>query len=591
MSGTEDGRFSGREAVKLLVTDPSPYAATRERIDGVEFAVFVHGPRTLPALYAMSSRHGDADFLIYEDERLTFGQVQARVANLSHALVHDVGVEKGDRVVLAMRNYPEWCFSYMAVTSVGAVVVPLNAWWTPPELRYGIEDCGAKVVIVDSERLARVEPFARELGLRVLVARPDAPLSAGAIDMTALLDGRGHDHAQPHVAVSPSDDATLMYTSGSTGHPKGVVSTHHAVAASVFAWEFVAVARMLTELPSAALGLVRQWLSRGAAALNETPFNLPQRSALITLPLFHVTGCNVQFLTAFRSGRKLVMMRKWNPELALSLIERERITDFSGVPTMSWELVNSPDFAKRDTSSLLSLSSGGAARPPDQVKKLKDKAQAAQPGAGYGMTETNSLGAAISGSDYLARPASIGRATPPLVELKVIDAEGNTLGVDQEGEICIKSVTNMRGYWNRPEDTAKTLVGGYILTGDLGRIDAEGFLFITGRAKEIVIRGGENISCSEVEHALYEHPAVFEAAVYGVPDERLGEALAATVMLRAGEDVSVEALKAHVATRIANFKVPTHIFLQREPLPRIASGKLDKRTIKQAAEARLTPGA
>lgn len=570
-----------------LVTEPSPYAATRERIGGVEYAVFVHGPRTLPALFAMSARHKDAEFLLYEDERITFGQAHARTANLAHALVHELGVKHGDRVVLAMRNYPEWCFTYMAVTSIGAVVVPLNAWWTAAELRYGIEDCGAKVAIVDAERLERVAGFAPELGLQILVARPEQALPAGAIDLGPLLLG---DHALPDVVVKPEDDATLMYTSGSTGHPKGVVSTHHAVAASVFCWEFVTVSRLLTDLPPQVSALLRQWLSQGAAVLNETAFNMPQRSALITLPLFHVTGCNVQFLTAFRSGRKLVMMRKWNPELALELIEREKITDFSGVPTMSWELVNSPDFAKRDTSSLQSLSSGGAARPPDQVKKLKEKAQAAQPGAGYGMTETNSLGTAIGGDDYLARPASIGRALPPLVELKVIDADGKTLGVDQEGEICIKTVTNMRGYWNRPDDTAKTLIDGYIMTGDLGRIDPEGFLFITGRAKDIVIRGGENISCSEVEHALYEHPAVFEAAVYGVPDERLGEALSATIMLRAGEDVSIEALKAHVATRIANFKVPTHIFIQREPLPRIASGKIDKRTVKKEAEARLRDG-
>lgn len=588
MSETEEVRMTGREAVKLLVTEPSPFAATRERIDGVEFPVFVHGPRTLPTLFSMSSRHKDADFLVYEDERFTFGQVHQRVANLSHALVHELGVKKGDRVVLAMRNYPEWCFSYMAVTSVGAVVVPLNAWWTVPELRYGVEDCGAKVVLVDSERLARVESFASELGLRVVVARPGAPLSAGVIDMAPLLDGHGTDRAQPDVSVSPSDDATLMYTSGSTGHPKGVVSTHHAVAASVFVWEFVTVARILTQLPPQLSELLRGWYSRGVEVLNETPFNFPTGSCLITLPLFHVTGCNVQFLTAFRPGRKLVLMRKWNPELALELIERERITDFSGVPTMSWELVNSPDFAKRDTSSLTSLSSGGAARPPDQVKKLKDKAQSAQPGSGYGMTETNALGAAISGADYMERPASVGRATPPLVELKVIDAEGNKLSVDQEGEICIKSVSNMRGYWNRPEETVKTLVDGYIMTGDLGRIDAEGFLFITGRAKDIVIRGGENISCPEVEHALYEHPAVFEAAVYGVPDERLGEAVAATIMLRAGEDVTVEALRADMNARIAGFKVPAHIFLQRESLPRIASGKLDKRTMKKEAEARLT---
>jgi len=587
MTDTDDVRMTGRDAVMTLVTEPSPYAATRERIGGVDYTVFVHGPRTLPALYAMSARHTDAEFILYEEERITFGQAHARVANLAYALVHDLGVKHGDRVVLAMRNYPEWCFAYMATSSIGAVVVPLNAWWTTAELRYGVEDCGAKVLIVDSERLERVQGFASELGLRVIVARPDAALPAGAMDMAPMLVG---DRTLPAVAVKPEDDATLMYTSGSTGHPKGVVSTHHAVAASVFCWEFVTVARTLIDLPPQVSGLLKQWLSQGAAVLNETPFNMPQRSALITLPLFHVTGCNVQFLTAFRSGRKLVMMRKWNPELALELIERERITDFSGVPTMSWELVNSPDFGKRDISSLQSLSSGGAARPPDQVKKLKEKAEGAQPGAGYGMTETNSLGTAISGAEYLVRPASIGRAVPPLVEIKIIDSEGKTLGADQEGEICIKTVTNMRGYWNRPEDTAKTLIDGYIMTGDLGRIDPDGFLFITGRAKDIVIRGGENISCSEVEHALYEHAAVFEAAVYGVADERLGEAVSATVMLHAGTETSVEALKAHVASRIAGFKVPTHIFIQREALPRIASGKIDKRAAKKEAEARLRGG-
>jgi long-chain acyl-CoA synthetase len=404
-------------------------------------------------------------------------------------------------------------------------------------------------------------------------------------DMKAMLEcGK----PMPAVDVQGLDDATIMYTSGSTGHPKGVVSTQLAVASSVFAWEFAGLARLMTELPGVIIDLLRPWLATGPEALTKPPFDLPQRSMLITLPLFHVTGSNVQFLPAFRTGRKLVMMRKWNPERALELIEREKITDFSGVPTMSWELVNSPDFDKRDVSTLQSLSSGGAARPPDQVQKLKDKVANAQPGSGYGMTETGSLGTGITGDDYLKRPASCGRALQPLVELKVLDpATGAELGVDQEGEIMIKALANMRGYWNKPIETQKALIDGFVMTGDLGRIDSEGFLFITGRAKDIVIRGGENISCPEVEYALYEHPAVFEAAAYGVPDERLGEALAVTVMLRAGHQTTMEQLKEHVRGKLASFKVPSVIFLQRDPLPRVASEKFDKRALKKMAEEYL----
>lgn len=572
------------EAIALLGAEPSPYAIQRETIGGVELTTFMHGPRTLPALYAMSERHNARTFLVYEDEVYSFASARARAAALAHALVNELGVKKGDRVALAMRNYPEWCFSYMAVTSIGAVIVPLNAWWTEAELKYGIEDCGAKVAIVDGERLPRVLPFAEQLGLRVVATRHDGPLPGGVRDILPMLESA---KPLPEVEVLPEDDATIMYTSGSTGHPKGVVSTQHAVAGAVFCWEFVGISRLMTELPAAIIDILRAWLRKGKDALTEPPFDLPQRSMLVTLPLFHVTGCNVQFLPAFRTGRKLVLMRKWNPERALELIEREKITDFSGVPTMSWELVNSPDFHKRDVSTLQSLSSGGAARPPDQVKKLKDKAAHAQPGSGYGMTETGSLGTGISGDDYLARPASVGRALPPLIELKIVDANGNALGIDQEGEIGIKGLGNMRGYWNRPEDTKKTLIDGFVMTGDLGRIDAEGYLFITGRAKDIVIRGGENISCPEVEHALYEHPAVFEAAVYGVPDERLGEALAATVMVRAGHQVSAHELQLHVKSKLAAFKVPSIVLLQHESLPRVASGKIDKRAVKRAAESHL----
>ncbi|MFI5309512.1 MAG: class I adenylate-forming enzyme family protein, partial [Polyangiales bacterium] len=543
-----------------------------------------HAPKNLAELYALSGRHDARTMLVYEDERYEFAEVKKRSRNLAHRLVHDFGIRKGDRVALAMRNYPEWCFAYVAVTSIGGVIVPLNAWWTGAELRYGLEDSGSKLLIADQERFERVQAELPGLGLRVLVARARGPVAAPGQDIAPLLQG---DFPLPAVDIAPDDDATIMYTSGSTGHPKGVVSTHRSIVSSVFTWEFVMFGRVMSELPQPLVEKVIRWLELGPSALSSSPLNLPQSSMLVTVPLFHVTGCNVQFLPAFRNGRKIVMMHRWNPERALELIEREQITDFNGVPTMSWELINSPDFKKRDTSTLRSLSAGGAARPPEHVKKIKEKASNAQASTGYGMTETNSLGAAIGGDDYLLRPASVGKALPPLCELKIIDEQGHGLPANQEGEICIKSVTNMRCYWNQPEETLKTMRQGWVHTGDLGKLDDEGFLFITGRAKDIVIRGGENISCPEVEHALYEHPAVFEAAVYGVPDERLGEALAATIMLRGDAPITAEDLQAHVASRLAQFKVPTHVFVQRDQLPRIASGKIDKRTLKREAEQRL----
>jgi len=574
------------QAIALLSVPSSPYALEHRLIDGNELTVFAHAPRSLAELYAWSTIHDQRTMMIYEDERYSVAEVRQRSNNLAHHLRNTLGIGKGDRVALAMRNYPEWCFTYAAVTAIGAVVVPLNAWWTGAELRYGLRDSGSRLLVVDGERLERVLPELAQLEVRVLAARFEGSLPEGVEDLAPLLTG---EHPAVSVEIDPDDNATIMYTSGSTGNPKGVVSTHRAIVGAVFTWEFVMFARLLSsgELPPAALAKMRSWLERGAEAIKTRPLDLPQASMLVTVPLFHVTGCNVQFLPAFRNGRKIVMMHKWNPERALELIEREGITDFNGVPTMSWELVNSPNFKKRDTSTLRSLSAGGASRPPEHVKQLRDQAQHALPSTGYGMTETNSLGAAIGGEDYLARPASVGKALPPLVELKIVDEHGRALGTEQEGEICIKGSCNMRGYWNHPEETEKTLRNGWIHTGDLGKLDPEGFLFITGRAKDIVIRGGENISCPEVEHVLYEHPAVFEVAVYGVPDARLGEVLVATVRVRDGMEIAPDDLKAHVASRLALYKVPAHVWLQRVELPRIASGKADKRGLRKAAVERL----
>jgi long-chain acyl-CoA synthetase len=303
------------------------------------------------------------------------------------------------------------------------------------------------------------------------------------------------------------------------------------------------------------------------------------------VPLFHVTGCVSVMLSTFANGLKLVIMYRWNPERALELIEREKVTNFVGVPTMSWDLLESPDFEKRDTSSLRSVGGGGAPAPPELVRRIDAGFAKARPGIGYGMTETNAYGPQNSGDDYVSHPTSTGRSTP-ILEVKIVDEQGEEVPIGERGEICFKGPNLIRGYWNNPQATAETIVDGWLRTGDIGRIDEEGFVYIEDRAKDMVLRAGENIYCAEVEAVLYEHPAVYEAAVFGIPDERLGEQVAAAIYLRPGQEVSVEELQEHVKGKLAAFKVPTHIDLVESQLPRNASGKILKRSIRDEIVAR-----
>jgi len=559
------------------LTDPKSLFAVREQsVLGVTLPVFTNQPSHLGEMYTLSEKYNDQTFLVYENDHLTYSEARRRATNLAARLVHDFGVRKGDRVALAMRNYPEWCLSYMAVTSIGAVIVTLNAWWQGRELAYGISNTGARVAIVDQERLDRLQSHLKRLDLKVIVARPTSVPAKPIIDLSSLITG---DEALPVIDIAPDDDASVFYTSGLTEYPKGVVSTHRSVVSSVFGRLAYILCYSLPLLPEAYRQIVLRWAYQGRDALRSSLPGLPRGSTLVAVPLFHVTGCNTLFLPAFFSGRKLVLMHKWDPERALELIERERINDFTGVPSMGRDLINSPDYAKRDTSSLQAIISGGAACPSAQLSEIKQRIGGSV-AAGYGMTETNAMGCVIGGEDYLARPTSVGCAVAPLVDLKIIDEQGKNLEAGCQGEICIKSVSNMRGYWNQPAETADTLRDGWVHTGDLGHMDAEGYLYITGRAKNIVVRGGENISCAEVESVLYEHPGVMEAVVYGVPDERLGEILVTTVVPRAGYELSDKELSAHLSSRLAKFKVPQHIIIQQEPLPRVASGKFDVRELQ-----------
>ncbi len=554
--------MSWEEAVAASTGPGKPFEIVEADVLGHRTRVFQNAPPSLRALFDTARSRGDETFLVYEDERWSFADTMARVDALGAALV-ERGVAVGDRVAIAMRNYPEWVVAFAAITSIGAISVSMNAWWTADELDYALGDSGSKIVVADAERTARIAPLLAKHGARVIAVRTPGGLPAGAEHWEDVVVPGA---ALPEVALHPDLDATILYTSGTTGHPKGAVSTHRAVISALSAF--------------ACRTFVNAMMGQGAP--REHPF---PTSFILIVPLFHVTGCVAVMLSCFGAGKKLVMMHKWDPARALELIERERVTNFVGVPTQSWDLLECPDFARRDTASLLSVGGGGAPAPPELVRRVDKSFRTARPSIGYGMTETNAYGPGNASDDYVRKPTSCGRVVPA-VEMRVTDPEGRVLGPDEVGELWFRGANLIRGYWNKPEATAETIVDGWLRSGDIGRIDAEGFVYVQDRAKDMVLRAGENVYCAEVEAVLYEHPDIYEAAVFGLPHERLGEEVAAAIVPKPGRTIDRETLRAFVAERIAGFKVPTRIELHAEALPRNPAGKILKRSLRDALVAR-----
>ncbi|MFK7917965.1 MAG: class I adenylate-forming enzyme family protein [Ilumatobacter sp.] len=528
---------------------------------GQSTKVFAGTPPNVRALFALAAGRTD-DFIVFEDERWSMPQVLELAGQIGHLLVADLGVKNGDRVAIAMRNYPEWIATFVAITSVGAVAVPMNAWWVTDELTFAIEDSGSNVVIADAERLGRIQQApAGSIDATVLCVRAPGELPDGVLDLNASLTAGA---TMPDVDIDPDDDMTILYTSGTTGRPKGAVSTHRAV-----------LSALLSFAARAAVAGIRE-------PEDETDIEeggRPQTAFMLCVPLFHVTGLVPVMLGSFVSGAKLVMTYKWEPNRALELIEQERVTNFVAVPTMSWDLLEADTFAERDTSSLRSVGGGGAPMPPELVKRIDENFQRGRPGLGYGMTETNAYGPQNAGDDFIANPKSTGRPVP-IMDMRVTDPMGNELPIGETGEIWFRGPSLIRGYWNRPDATADTIVDGWLRSGDIGHLDDEGFIYVSDRAKDMILRGGENIYCAEVEAAIYEHPDVYEAAVYGVPHERLGEELACHVMPKAGSTIDVGELQQFVGERLAKFKVPTIVTVVDEQLPRNASGKILKRELR-----------
>jgi acyl-CoA synthetase (AMP-forming)/AMP-acid ligase II len=515
-------------------------------------AIVENFPGTLPEFFrAFCALNADNEAVVSGQERFTFADLD-RISDAIACGFVARGIAKGDRVGLAMRNCPAAILAYMAILKAGGVATLLNGWWEPGEMEHAIQLTDPSLIIADAPRAKRI-------------AERCADSAVVGIDLTLPTEESlrhlvgGSDVELP--AIAPEDDATILFTSGSTGLCKGALSTHRAVVTGtyIYATGLIVLLELLTQ--------------EGRAPAT------PPRT-LLSVPLFHVTGEVPVMLNSFVIGRCMVIMPKWDATEALRLIEKEKITYFVGVPTMSLELMTHPDRDEYDLSSLKDITAGGAPRPVSHVERLREEFPDAQPALGYGLTETNAVGCLNFWSNYAAKPGSTGRAAP-LVDVAIIREDGRRLPDGEVGEIAIRSAANIKCYWRNPEATAALFTAdGSVRSGDLGYLDEDGYLFIVDRKKDIIIRGGENISAAEVEAEVYACPAVAEVSVFGAPDERLGEVPIAIVLAKDGEQLNEEQLRGFLDGRLAKFKIPQRIIFADAPLPKLGTGKIDRPALK-----------
>lgn len=545
------------DVVGMVTSEKAPWELQEVEVKGATQKWFVNGPQSLRQLY--EDNLSDEPFYAYEDECYTFQEVYRMAASLAQQLQSRYGVKHGDRVAIAMRNYPEWPIALEAITSIGAIAVAINAWWQPEEIDYAFKLTGVTVVIADQERIERISHIAPESTPHIIAVR------AAPSDSTTPIDTlTSSNDPMPSVGIHPDDDAVILFTSGSTGHPKGSVSTHRNILAALLSWEVDFVTHFIMENGEFDQEKI------GSAAKS-------QSTALLAMPLFHVDGLHAVLLSAFRTQRKIVSMYKWDAATAADIIDNEGISTFVGTPAMTGDLVEYAKRSHRNLESLRSTGGGGSARATSQVKDIGQSLKNAAPFTGWGMTETNSIGTGIYGADYLKNPNSSGMCSAVL-EVSTIDEQRNFLPPGDRGELVVRGTSVIHGYWNQPQANKESFVGEWFRTGDVAYIN-DGHLYVVDRIKQLIIRGGENIGCGEVEDALLDHPDVIEASVYGVPDERLGETVAATLYISA--DAKNVAISDYLQSKLAKFKVPEYLKLCTEQLPRIASGKIDKRRLRQ----------
>ncbi len=567
------------EQAHALMTQPGTLLEVGEaEIRGVRMKIWKAAPPTLHAIFALSAAFAARDHLVFEGERATIGATRAAAASLARQLIAD-GVKPGDRVAIIARNLPEWPVAFWAGVLAGAIVTPLNAWWTGSELEYGLADSGASILIVDAERYERVRehlPNCPDIK-KIYVSRSKEEIADPRVERLESVIGGTNDWSKlptPEARDDPpfpmrgaDDDVSIFYTSGTTGQSKGAVISHRNIISNMW---------------NGASAQARAFLRRGEAPPQPDP-SLPQKSFLISVPFFHATGCFAVMIPALMRGDKLVMQRRFDADAALPLIEKERITHFGGVPTIAWQIIEHPRVDEYDLSSIEGVAYGGAPAAPELVKRIKARFPKSTPSQGWGMTETSATAVSNVAEDYLHKPSSTG-VVSATGEAKIVGENNKELPRGEVGELWYKGPIVVRGYWNKPEATAETFIDGWIKTGDLAKIDEEGFIYIVDRAKDMLIRGGENIYCVEVENALYDHPAVMDAAVIGKPHHTLGEEPLAVVHLKPGMNASSEELRHHVAQKLAAFKVPVDVIFWPTTLPRNANGKIVKKELKTQIE-------
>ncbi|ROT97269.1 AMP-dependent synthetase [Altererythrobacter sp. FM1] len=544
------------EKIMDMISGPGgPFETVPFERYGMAIPAFKNAPPSLAHYFAAyCTQHADNTFLVDGKTRLTFAQTYAAAQAVAAGLISQHSIERGDRVGLAARNSANWIIAYMGIVMAGGCATLLNGFWTGDELAYGIDLAGCKMVLADAQRAERLEGTDHKAKI-VVFGHGGEPA-----------DGLARVWADPAGTtlpeLGPDDLATILYTSGSTGSSKGAWSDHRGVVHGTMS--YVAQSAM------AAL-LLQQ---RGEASDS-------QPSALVAVPLFHVTGEVPLFLQSFAINRKLVLMPKWSAEEAMRLMEAESVSYFVGVPLMSYEIATHPDREKYDLSACKSFAAGGAPRPVEHVNKIKEAFPGGFPLLGYGLTETNGVGCGNFNENYMAKPGSTGRASRPIVQIAILDDDGNQLDQGKVGEVCFRSVANFRGYWENDKATAQAISkDGWFRTGDLGYLDEDQYLFIVDRKKDIIIRGGENITCIEVEQEIYAHPDIAECSVFGLPDERFGEIPAVVYLPKEGRDVSPDDLTEFLTERLAKFKIPERMWQVDKPLPRLGTQKIDKRTLR-----------
>lgn len=559
-------RLSRAEAHERLVGAGRPFELEEIEVRGVAVRAWKNAPRTLAAILAASAEYGERECLVLDDEHLSYVDHHRQACRFAQVARSRYGIRKGDRVAIAMRNLPEWSVAFWAITGIGAIAVPLNAWLTARELAYCVTDSGARVVVADGKRAALLASSEEDLSLRgLIVARgEDAEGSEGVALWDDLLAAADDDPPPPDVAIRPDDDATIFYTSGTTGVPKGAIGTHRNICSTIMNVAYRGAVRQLCR------GVTPVWLGGP----------VPHPTVLVPVPFFHVTGCHSILAPAVFGGTTLILMHRWDPERALALVEREKVTNFTGVPGMLLQMLESPGFADHDTSSLIGANYGGTPPPPRLLERIDELLPQAEAENGYGLTEASSLVSYNAGESYRHHPDGAG-VPVPTCDIKIVDESGAEVPAGERGEVCVKGPSIVRGYWNQPEASAETFRTGWLHTGDIGRLDENGCLFLLDRAKDMLIRGGENVYCVEVENALCSHPAVKDAAVIGKPHPVLGQEVAAVVQVSAEHAVGEAALIEHCRSRLAAFKVPATIEVRTEPLPVNASGKVIKRQLQK----------